>query len=87
MMALRDGEDINVMNVKDMATSEQSVPLFSKGKKRAMVVTLSDEESDDGGEDMTVNKVTTLTVKCSSDNGIHNQEISTQDLSEEYKLM
>ena len=52
-----------------------------------MMVTWSDEESQDGSEDITANIVTSLTAKSNGDEESSDETISGEEVAKKYKLM
>ncbi|XP_057444286.1 uncharacterized protein LOC130736472 [Lotus japonicus] len=60
---------------------------YLKKQKKGMVTTWSDDESDTEGEDVTANRVTSFMVRCDSDDGDSDKEISDEELAEAYKLL
>ena len=61
------------MKVRVMVTSKLRTQL--KKQKKGMVVTWSDEESEDEGEDITANVVKALTVKGNVEEDSSDEEI------------
>ena len=52
-----------------------------------MVVTWSDDDSDDGSEDVTANVVKVLTVRNNVEYDSSDEEMTDEELTETYKLM
>ena len=62
-------------------------PTFLKKQKKGMVVTWSDDDSNDDSEDLTANVVMALTVKNGVEGDSSDEEMSEEELAETYKLM
>ena len=62
-------------------------PTFLKKQKKGMVVTWSDDDSEDEGEDVTANVVKTFTVKQDVEGNSSDEKMTDEDLADTYKLM
>src|ERR1044072_5435879 len=60
-------------------------PTFLKKQKKGMMVTWSDEESEDGSEDITANIVITLTVKSNGEEESSDGQTSGEEAAENYE--